>query len=120
MHHESLAQYRMHKESYSVKELSESKSHEYIKFLDNYFAQPDIPYSIEKRKKEAYGHATLIIARNRLKEYDFLRGIQLYREACILYPGLIRIKYKFQLIRSIIARPAREIQSCLFKLKSLF
>ena len=117
MHHESLAQYRMHKESYSVKELSESKSREYINFLDNYFTNPDIPLCIERRKKEAYGFATLIISRNRLKDYDFVRGIRLYREACKIYPELKRIKYKSQLIRSIISRPARVVQSFLFKLK---
>ena len=107
----SMAQYRMHGGSYSVKELSESQSREYINFLDKYFANTDIPVEIEQRKDEAYGLATFIIARNRLKDFEFIRGIELYKEACKIYPKLKGVKYKILLARSTLGRPIRAIQS---------
>lgn len=117
MHPDSMAQYRMHGGSYSVKELSELKSREYINFLDKYFSNIDIPVEIEKRKNEAYGFATLIIARNRLKDFDFRRGVELYKEACEIYPTLKGLKYKILLARSTIARPLRSLQSNFLNLK---
>lgn len=113
-----LAQYRMHGGSYSVRELSESQSREYIHFLDKYFSNPDIPVEIEERKNEAYGLATLIVAKNRLKDFDFIRGIDIYKEACKIHPKLKEIKYKILLARSTFARPIRAIQSYFLNLKS--
>ncbi|NPC55779.1 glycosyltransferase [Caenimonas soli] len=106
-HQESLAGYRMHPKSISYKDVSEETSREYIRVLDDYFSSPGVPADIAARKAEAYGYATLILARNRFRAGDLRRGAQLYQEACSLHPPLGAAGVKARLLRNVISKPVR-------------
>jgi glycosyltransferase involved in cell wall biosynthesis len=106
-HQEALAGYRMHPRSISYKDVSEETSREYIRVLDDYFNSPMVPAHIAARKAEAYGYATLILARNRFRAGDLRRGTLLYKEACRLHPDLSRVGVKARLLRNVISKPAR-------------
>jgi glycosyltransferase involved in cell wall biosynthesis len=106
-HPEALTGYRMHPKSISYKDVTEETSREYIRVLDEYFASPHVPAEIAARKSEAYGHATLILARNRFRAGDFRRGAQLYKEACALHAPLREVRVKARLLRNVVSKPAR-------------
>ena len=106
-HRESLTGYRMHPKSISYKDVSEETSREYIRVLDDYFASPGVPAHIAARKEEAYGRATLILARNRFRAGDFRRGTQLYQEAVRLHPPLASLSVKARLLRNVVSKPVR-------------
>lgn len=106
-HPEALAGYRMHAKSISFRDVSEEASREYLRVLDGYFASPGVPVDILARRDEAYGNATLILARNRFRAGDLRRGAQLYREACGLHPGLRSARVKLRLLRNVVSKPAR-------------
>lgn len=106
-HRESLAGYRMHPKSISYKDVSEETSREYIRVLDDYFARPDVPPRIAARRQEAYGKATLVLARNRFRAGDFTRGFALYADACRLHPPLRSPAVKLRLLRNVVSKPAR-------------
>ena len=106
-HREALAGYRMHPKSISYREVSEETSREYIRVLDDYFAGPDVPPGIAARRDEAYGRATLILARNRFRAGDLLRGLILYRQACLLHPPLRAAGIKLRLMRNVVSKPVR-------------
>jgi glycosyltransferase involved in cell wall biosynthesis len=112
-HHEALAGYRMHPKSISYKDVSEETSREYIRVLDDYFTSPSVPADIIARKAEAYGYATLLLARNRLRAGDLRRGALLYKEACRLHPPLGSAGVKARLLRNVISKPARIALSAL-------
>lgn len=104
---ETLAGYRFHPQSLSYKEVSEQQSREYLLVLDDYFARPDVPPEIRARKDEAYGHAHLILARNRFRSGDWRRGRELYARACQLHPPLRAARYRLRLLRNVVSKPAR-------------
>jgi glycosyltransferase involved in cell wall biosynthesis len=108
---ETLAGYRMHPQSISYRDVSEEISREYIRVLDKYFnGELGVKLSaIVKRRDEAYAHATLIIARNCLRAWKFSRGIELYCQACYLYPPLKSIKIKYKLLRNVASKPIRAL-----------
>jgi glycosyltransferase involved in cell wall biosynthesis len=106
-HRESLAGYRMHPQSISFKDVSEETSREYLRVLDGYFASPGVPAEILARRDEAYGNATLLLARNRFRAGDLRRGAALYREACGLHPGLRSARVRLRLVRNVASKPAR-------------
>jgi glycosyltransferase involved in cell wall biosynthesis len=106
-HRELLAGYRMHPRSISYKDVSEETSREYIRVLDDYFAGPGVPAEIAARRQEAYGKATLLMARNRFRAGDFRRGFALYGEACRLHPPLRSPAVKLRLLRNVASKPAR-------------
>lgn len=112
-HQEALAGYRMHPKSISYKDVSEDASREYIRVLDDYFAQPAVPPAIAVRRQEAYGKATLILARNRFRAGDLKRGLALYAEACRLHPPLRSPAVKLRLLRNVVSKPARVALSAL-------
>lgn len=102
-----LAYYRLHSQSISYQGISEAVSREYLDVLDHYFASDNIPEHILKRKKEAYGKAKFIIARNCFREWNLRRGFKMYIEAYHDYPELKRMKYIFQFIKNIVSKPIR-------------
>ena len=104
---ETLAGYRFHPKSLSYKEVSEQQSREYLLVLDDYFARADVPADIRARKAEAYGHAHLILARNRFRSGDWQRGQQLFAKARELHPALGAWKYRLRLLRNVVSKPAR-------------
>jgi glycosyltransferase involved in cell wall biosynthesis len=106
-HEEILAGYRLHTGSISYKDVSEAVGREYILVLDQFFSQPDIPAGLAALKDEAYGRATLILARNCFRAAEFRRGLQLYREACALHQPLASATVKAQLIRNVVSKPVR-------------
>jgi glycosyltransferase involved in cell wall biosynthesis len=106
-HREALAGYRMHPRSISYKDVSEETSREYLRVLDDYFAQPQVPAAILARRDEAYGKATLVMARNRFRSGDLRRGTQLYAEACALHAPLRAPAVKLRLLRNVVSKPAR-------------
>lgn len=106
-HRETLAGYRMHPGAISFRDVSEETSREYIRVLDRYFGSPGVPAEILARRDEAYGNATLILARNRFRAGDLRRGAALYREACGLHPGLRSARVKMRLLRNVVSKPAR-------------
>jgi hypothetical protein len=110
---ETLAGYRFHPNSLSYKEVSEAQSREYIQVLDSYFQQPGVPPEIQSRSQEAYGHAHLVLARNRFRAGDWRRGLELYREACRLYPPLRHARYKLRLLRNVVSKPVRATAAAL-------
>ncbi|MBK0391945.1 glycosyltransferase [Ramlibacter algicola] len=114
---ETLAGYRFHPQSLSYKEVSEEQSREYLLVLDGYFARPDVPPAIRAREDEAYGHAHLLLARNRFRSGDWRRGRQLYAEAVQLHPPLAATRYKLRLLRNVASKPARAAAA---KLRSVF
>jgi glycosyltransferase involved in cell wall biosynthesis len=104
---ERLAGYRIHPQSISYKTVSEEASREYFLVLDEYFARPDVPAGIAARRDEAYGHATLIVARNALRAGRWRRGLELYGQACRLHPPLSGLPVKLRLLRNVVSKPAR-------------
>lgn len=106
-HRETLAGYRMHPKSISYKDVSEETSREYLRVLDDYFAQPGVPPQIAARKQEAYGKAMLLLARNRFRAGDIKRGFTLYGEATRLHPPLRSAAVKLRLLRNVVSKPAR-------------
>ncbi len=108
---DTLAHYRLHPTSISYKEVSEAQSREYLAVLDGYFASDDVPAAIAARKREAYGRATLVIARNAFRSGKWRRGFELYREACTLHPPLRALGVKATLVRNIVSKPARALLS---------
>jgi glycosyltransferase involved in cell wall biosynthesis len=105
----SLAGYRMHPKSISYKDVSEDIGREYIWFLDQYFGGACyLPTpSIKTRKSEAYGYATLVLARNCLRAGRWRRGLELYREACHHYPPLSKLVVKVRLFKNVVSKPVR-------------
>ena len=104
---EVLAGYRIHPHSISYKDVSEVTALEYIHVLDHYFSQDAIPRDILVRKSEAYGYATLVLARNAFRSGNFARGMALYSDACNFHPELKRASVKARLIRNVVSKPAR-------------
>lgn len=104
---ETLAGYRMHSSSISYKDVSEQTGMEYIRVLDSYFAEVDVPVDIKARKDEAYGHAFFILARNAFRSSNFARGAFFYRQACERHPPLRATSYKLQLVKNVASKPAR-------------
>lgn len=112
-----LAGYRVHRDSISYKNLSEEVAREYIRVLDEYFSNDNVPTTVESRKSEAYGRAKFIVARNLFRSSSFRRGVKVYQEACNDYPPLKKPKYILQLIKNIVGKPLRVAWG---KLKGLF
>lgn len=104
---EVLAGYRIHPHSISYKDVSEVTAREYIQVLDHYFSQDAVPQEIRFRKSEAYGYATLVLARNAFRSGSFARGVALYKDACNLHPELKRASVKARLVRNVVSKPAR-------------
>jgi glycosyltransferase involved in cell wall biosynthesis len=111
MCHTVLAGYRTHPESGVVKEISEDVSLEYLRVLDDYFSDSCIPENIAARKKEAYGYAYLLLARNNFRSGNIWRGIELYGVACSNHPELRGYKTKIRLLRNVVSRPIRRLIS---------
>ena len=116
---ETLAGYRMHAEAISYRDVSEDVGREYIRVLDQYFfgrlGTPEP--SVLARRNEAYGYATLILARNCLRAGRWNRGLALYRQACLLHPPLGGLSTKIRLLRNVVSKPARTL---LARMRSLF
>jgi glycosyltransferase involved in cell wall biosynthesis len=108
---EVLAGYRIHPQSISYKDVSESTAREYIKVLDHYFSQGAVPPAILARKAEAYGYATLVLARNAFRSGNFARGMTLYKQACELHPDLKKASVKARLLRNVVSKPVRVVLS---------
>jgi glycosyltransferase involved in cell wall biosynthesis len=106
-HEEILAGYRLHTSSISYKDVSEAVGREYILVLDQFYDQANVSAELVARKEEAYGRATLILARNCFRAAEFHRGLQLYREACALHPPLASAQVKAQLVRNVVSKPIR-------------
>lgn len=106
-HEEILAGYRLHTSSISYSDVSEAVGREYILVLDQFYAQANVPAELIARKEEAYGRATLILARNCFRAAEFHRGLQLYREACAFHPPLASTKVKAQMVRNVVSKPIR-------------
>lgn len=119
---EPLAGYRMHPHSISYKDVSEDVGREYLWVLDQYFNCPvRAPKdSILARKSEAYGYAKLLLARNCFRAGRWARGIELYVEACQLYPPLSRLEVKGRLLRNVISKPARIAMAAVLSLAARF
>lgn len=108
-HPEVLAGYRLHQASISYKDVSEEVSREYLRVLDRYFSgelgEPDP--AVLRRRDEAYAFATLLVARNSLRNMRIARGLELYREACALHPPLGGPRTKLTLLRNVLSKPFR-------------
>ncbi|SOZ13910.1 Glycosyl transferase [Cupriavidus taiwanensis] len=104
---ETLAGYRMHPHSISYKDVSEVTAMEYIRVLDTYFADPEVPSDILARREEAYGHAYLILARNAFRSGNYSRGAYFYRLACDRHSPLRAPRYKLRLVKHVASKPAR-------------
>lgn len=114
---EPLAGYRMHPQSLSFSEASEDKSREFIDVLDGYFARADVPAVIRARRDEAYAHAHLLVARNRMRAAD-LPGARRYLAAATrLHPPLARASTVASLARAAVSRPVRLAQA---RLRAVF
>ena len=107
---QSLAGYRSHPGSISYKDVSEETSREYLRVLDDYFAQADVPAAIRARREEAYGRAYYLIARNCFRAQNLQRGLANYAEACRRYPPLRGMRARLGLVRTTISKPLRLIQ----------
>ena len=110
---ESLAGYRLHPQSTSYRLVSEEVSREYLLVLDEYFGRPGVPASIARRKQEAYGRATLLLARNALRAGKVARGLELYGQACRLHRELASPKVKLTLLRNVVSKPMRTLYAML-------
>lgn len=108
---EPLAGYRMHPQSYSFREVSEEQSREYIRVLDSYFARPDLSPRLRAREREAYGHAHMLVARNRAAALDWGAARRYAREAARLHPPLGGPRGWAALARAAIGRRARLAQT---------
>ena len=106
----SLAGYRTHPGSISYKDVSEETSREYLRVLDDYFANADVPAPIRARREEAYGRAYYLIARNCFRAQNLRPGLANYAEACRRYPPLRGTRARLGLVRTTISKPLRLIQ----------
>jgi glycosyltransferase involved in cell wall biosynthesis len=106
---DTLAGYRMHPHSISYKDVSEEVGREYIWVLNEYFNNSTYPPrpSLLARKSEAYGYATLVLARNCLRAGRWSRARELYREACRWHPPLSGSAVKARLLKNVVSKPAR-------------
>lgn len=111
---EPLAYYRLHANSYSVKETSFQQSLEYLTVLDGYFSG-DVPPRIAARKNEAYANANIIIARNAFRRGDVIQGFHHLGIARALHANSINPSTIFRLIRNVISKP---IRVAIFKVKN--
>lgn len=103
---EPLAYYRLHVNSYSVKETSHQQSLEYLSVLDDYFSG-DVPPLIADRRDEAYANANIIIARNAFRRGDFSQGFRHFATARELHPQSVNLSTIFKLIRNVVSKPIR-------------
>lgn len=103
---QSLAGYRVHPGSISYKVVSEKASMEYIRVLDDYFAQ-EISPAIAGRKDEAYARAHFLIARNCYRGGDFARGSAHYAKARSLHPPLGSLRAWLIICRTVLSKPVR-------------
>lgn len=107
---EALAEYRLHRESISYKEVSEAVSSEYLQVLNDYFAEPSrVPANILQRRDEAFAHAEMVVARNLLRAGKISRGIERYRKARQLHPALGSPRVRLQLVKNVISKPLRQL-----------
>jgi glycosyltransferase involved in cell wall biosynthesis len=113
---QSLAGYRLHPKSISYRDVAEEISREYIAVLDDYFSRPGAPAGILARKAEAYGRATLVVARNAFRSGRLARGLALYREACTLHPELGGLATRLTLARNVVSKPLRAAAATLRRL----
>lgn len=103
---EPLAYYRLHANSYSVKETSHQQSLEYLSVLDRYFSN-EVPHLISARRDEAYANANIIIARNAFRRGDFSQGFRYLAKARELHSRSINPSTIVKLIRNVISKPIR-------------
>jgi len=106
----TLAAYRTHSDSTSVKVPSGALCNEYFEVLDDYYLkEKNIPPSIANRKNEAYASVYFLMAR-----YDFARrnlssGITNYKKAFFLDRKFRGIRPFFKLVRNVLGPNLRNI-----------
>lgn len=105
---ESLASYRLHPQSISYRTTSDEQSREYLRVLDEYFAD-GVTTSILERQQEAYAFAYFLMARNAMRSGSFLRGGRYFIEACSRHRGFIHPRYVLQLARNTLSKPIRVV-----------
>jgi glycosyltransferase involved in cell wall biosynthesis len=110
---EPLAYYRLHVNSYSVKETSHQQSLEYLSVLDDYFSG-EVPQLIAARRNEAYANANIVVARNAFRRGDFSHGFRYLAAARELHPSSVNPSTIFKLIRNVVSKP---IRVAVFKIK---
>lgn len=103
---EPLAYYRLHVNSYSVRETSHQQSLEYLSVLDDYFSGEAPPF-IAARRHEAYANANIIIARNAFRRGDFVQGFRCLAIARELHSNSINPMMVIKLIRNVVSKPIR-------------
>jgi hypothetical protein len=108
---ETLAGYRLHPDSISYKEVSETVSREYLTVLNEYFADGDVPPDIAARRSEAYASAHWLIARNMFRAGAYHRGMQYLHEALRIDMSSLTARRVYQLARSTIGKPARMLMA---------
>ena len=111
---EALGAYRLHTNSYSVKETSHERSLEYITVLDDYFSGK-VPDDMAAKKSEAYANANIIIARNAFRRGDASLGLRHLRIARKLHPRSVNLALILRLVRNVVSKP---IRLAIFKLRT--
>lgn len=112
----TLAGYRLHPESISYKEVSETVSREYLTVLDEYFAAGGAPHDITARRSEAYANAYWLIARNMIRAGSYRRGLEYLKDAVRLNASILTPGRLYLLTRSTIGKPVRMLMSKLHRL----
>jgi glycosyltransferase involved in cell wall biosynthesis len=106
----TLAAYRIHKDSTSVKVDSGSKCKEYFKVLDDYYSRiNNISLSILNRKNEAYASVYFLSARYDFGRFNLSSGFTNYRKAFSLHPKFRGIRPIFKIVRNVLGPYLRNI-----------
>lgn len=99
----TLAAYRTHSDSTSVKVPSGSLCKEYLDVLDNYYLRKkNISPSIANRKNEAYASVYFLMARYDFSRFNVSNGVTNYKKAFLLDPKFRGIRPLFKLIRNVL------------------
>lgn len=104
------AGYRMHPNSISYFEKRPEIALEYIKVLDDYFADNTIPPAIAARKDRAYSNAWLVLTRFQLRNGSFRGALTSYQKAIAYDRTNQNIRVLFSLFRTSVSKPIRRLQ----------
>lgn len=102
-----LASYRLHPSSISASTTTEKVSLEYIRILNEYYENPQLPSGILARKNEAYANAYWVVARNMLREGSFKSAAYYLNQAYKTDPTTFNASNIVTLFRSSVGKHLR-------------
>ncbi|MFC1933567.1 glycosyltransferase [Chloroflexota bacterium] len=82
----TLATFRVHSEAKSTSHLGAAMAAEHVRLIEKFYAQPNLPQSVQKVRTEAFSRAYFAAGAICMSSGEYELGIKCYRKSMRLYP----------------------------------